>query len=65
MNCWEFRQCPEKTYTSCPAYPNKGLDCWKVTRTKCDSGRIEKVSREEKIEFCRTCDFYIAHANRF
>jgi hypothetical protein len=65
MNCWEFRHCPEKTFTSCPAYPNKGLDCWKITGTKCNLGQLEKATLSEKVEYCRTCDFYKAYANKF
>ncbi len=65
MNCWEFRHCPEKTFTTCPAYPSKGLDCWKITGTKCDAGRIEKHTIDEKILFCRKCEFFVLHANRF
>ena len=65
MNCWEFRHCPEATFKDCPAWPGRGLDCRKVTGTKCDSGRIEKTSLHEKIEFCRTCDYYKQHAHKY
>lgn len=65
MNCWDFRHCPEPVRTSCPAYPDKGTDCWKTTGTKCDSGRIEKATLAEKIAFCRTCDFYNVYANKY
>ncbi len=65
MNCWEFRRCPEKTFAVCPAYPDKGLDCWKITGTKCNLGRLEKATLNEKIEFCRTCDFYKTYAHKF
>ncbi|MBI4685108.1 MAG: hypothetical protein HY755_07895 [Nitrospirae bacterium] len=65
MNCWEYMKCQEETYKHCPAYPEKGLDCWKVTDTKCAKGTVEKLTIEEKIKHCRTCEFYIKHAHRF
>jgi len=64
-NCWEFKNCPMDTYKGCPAYPNKGLDCWKVTGTKCDKGRFEMSTLDEKLEFCRKCDFYKDYAHKF
>jgi hypothetical protein len=36
INCREFRHCSEKTFTSCPAYPNNGLNCCKITGAKRD-----------------------------
>ena len=65
MNCWEYMDCLPEIYKNCPAYPDKGLDCWKVTGTRCDHGRMEKASVTEKIEFCRTCGFYNDHAHKF
>jgi hypothetical protein len=65
MNCWEFRKCPERTFQSCPAYPDRGLDCWKITGTKCNMGTIEKATINEKIEFCRTCSFYNEYAHKY
>jgi hypothetical protein len=65
MDCWEVKQCNEKTYMNCPAYPDNGKDCWKVTGTLCDGGRIQKSSKQEKIAFCSTCDFYKTYANKF
>ena len=64
-NCWEFKKCPEETYTHCPAYPNKGQDCWKITGTKCEKGTLEKASMAEKITYCRKCDFYVKYAHKF
>ena len=64
MNCWEFMQCPQGTFESCTAYPNRGLDCWKVTGNKCGKGQQEMGSIGEKILFCRQCDFYKQHANK-
>lgn len=65
MNCWEFKNCAPVTYQSCPAYPKKGLDCWKITGTKCAQGRVEMATIAEKILHCRTCDFYVKFANKF
>jgi len=65
MDCWEFKKCGSDTYESCPAYPNKGELCWKITGTKCDSGKMEMASLSDKIVFCRGCDFYIQHAKKF
>ncbi len=65
MNCWEFRKCDDGVMKDCPAYPEQGADCWKVTGTLCNSGKLRMKSRAEKIEYCRSCDFYIKYANRF
>lgn len=58
-------KCSEQTFIACPAYPAKGLDCWKVTGTKCAQGKLVKATAMEKISHCRTCDFYIAYAHKF
>ncbi len=65
MNCWEFMKCGEGTFTGCPAYPDKGQDCWKVTGTKCSRGALVMATAMEKIAHCRNCDFYKSHANKF
>lgn len=66
MKCWEYKKCPEEIRNNCPAYPSRGEDCWKVTGTKCDGGRIEKASLEEKIIYCRKeCEFYRLYAHKF
>lgn len=65
MNCWELLDCPEKTYKSCPAYPDKGLTCWKVTGTSCNKGKFKMSTLDEKILFCRTCEFYMKYAQKF
>lgn len=65
MNCWEFKNCPSETHQQCPAYPGRGLDCWRVTGTKCEMGKFEKESVTEKIMYCRECDFYKKYAHKF
>lgn len=65
MNCWEFQECGDAVRSACPAYPANGLDCWKVTGTMCDGGRIQKATKQEKIAFCSTCNFYKTYANKF
>ncbi len=64
MKCWEFMKC--EIYEKCPAYPDRGMDCWKVTGTKCEGGKYEKASLEEKILYCRKeCEFYKKYAHKF
>lgn len=53
--CWEFLKCGREGV--CPAYPDYGFDCYKVTGTEC-RGETQG-SYEEKIAKCRaTCAFY-------
>lgn len=65
MNCWELKECSERTYQACPAYPHRGADCWKVTGTKCEKGTIEKTTSLEKIGHCRACNYYSQFANKY
>lgn len=65
MDCWDFMRCGENTYQRCPAYPNRGRECWKVTGTKCDGGRMEMKNIYEKIEHCRGCGYYIDYAQKY
>ncbi len=53
--CWDFLKCGREK--DCPAYPDHGFDCYKVTGTEC---RGEKQgSYDDKIAKCRTsCAFY-------
>ena len=64
MNCWEFKNCSKETCTKCSAYPDKGLDCWKVTGTKCERGTMEKATLKEKILYCRNYEFYKQFAHK-
>jgi len=65
MECWEFMKCSTKVMQDCPAYPDKGKSCWKVTGTMCDGGKVRMSSLLEKIEHCKECDFYIEYAEKF
>lgn len=64
-NCWEVMDCGEDTYSRCPAYPDLGKECWKVTGTLCAQGRFKMADLSEKILYCRNqCSFYREHASR-
>ena len=64
MNCWEFMKCDKVIFEKCPAYPNHGLDCWKVTGTKCGKGQLEKATIHEKVHYCRQCEFFKEYAHK-
>ncbi len=64
MNCWEIMKCSEEARNNCPAYPDKGLDCWKITGTQCSGGKYKKASLLEKIIHCRQCEFYEKYASK-
>lgn len=58
-NCWEHNDCPPETCRSCPAYPDMGKECWKVTGTLCQHGTLAKKTLGEKLLHCRNhCDYY-------
>ena len=65
MNCWEHMKCAKEVCESCPAYPERGLKCWKVTGTKCAQGKYVMASIEEKIHYCRQCEFYKLYAEKY
>jgi hypothetical protein len=61
-DCWDYLDCPESSRLGCPAYPHMGRECWKVTGTKCDFGRMVQKSYAEKILYCRSqCPFFRNH----
>ncbi len=62
--CWEIINCSEKVRKKCPAYPDKGYDCWKITGTKCKGGTVETATLKEKLVFCKECKFYVENANK-
>ncbi len=58
-NCWEVMECEKGVCMTCPAYPDHGKECWKVTGTLCDHGRLRKTDLSEKIIHCRSnCEYY-------
>jgi hypothetical protein len=64
-DCWKVMGCSEEVRHSCPAYPDLGKECWKVTGTKCAQGRLEMESLSEKIVYCRNeCEFYRNYISR-
>lgn len=63
VNCWEFKKCgrEEGGHMSdelgiCPAYPNNGKHCARVTGTLCD-GKVQGIFAI-KLNSCLKCDFY-------
>jgi len=62
MNCWEYKNCAEEVFKTCPAYPDSGSGCWMLEGVKCQSGEKEFSSLDEQIACCGRCDFY-THAN--
>jgi hypothetical protein len=43
--------------TDCPAYPDRGFDCWNLEATMCRGER--QGAYDEKIGYCRQlCDYY-------
>jgi hypothetical protein len=64
-NCWEHEDCPEEVRKSCPAYPDMGKECWKITGTRCAQGKYEYTSLSEKIIYCRNhCRYYRDHIKK-
>ena len=64
MNCWEFQKCKQELKDKCPAHPNNGKDCWKVTGTLCNG--IQQGTKEKKIHQCSICNYYKSgHAHKF
>ena len=56
-NCWEHRKCGKEK--ECPAYPNRGWECWNVEATLC-RGDVQGTY-DQKIGSCRTlCPYYNA-----
>ncbi len=67
-NCWERKNCGRipggdkvDSLGVCPAYPDRGRDCWRVAGTFC-GGEVQG-SAAQKLMSCTQCDFY-KHAKR-
>jgi hypothetical protein len=63
MNCWEFKKCGRelggvkaKELGVCPAYPNHGRHCARLTGTLC-GGKVQGTFAM-KVGNCIQCDFY-------
>jgi hypothetical protein len=64
-NCWEIMKCAKDVCRECPAHPDHGRECWKLTGTKCDRGSLEKASLSEKIIYCRShCKYYREYVSK-
>ncbi len=63
-DCWEVMVCTGVVRDVCPAYPDHGKGCWKVTGTCCAQGRLVTKDVSEKMLHCRNkCKFYRDHIN--
>ncbi len=63
MNCWEFKKCGReggggkvKELGVCPAYPNHGTHCARITGTLC-GGKVQGFFAM-KLANCMECEFY-------
>lgn len=63
MKCWEYKQCgreaggkKENEMGQCPAYPDHGAHCARITGTLC--GDQVQGSFAMKLVSCMNCDFY-------
>lgn len=63
MNCWEIIKCSEVYRKRCPAYPDKGFDCWKLTGCMCKGGTMQTATIIEKVKICKGCTFYKQYFN--
>jgi hypothetical protein len=58
-NCWEVNGCPEDIFSHCPAYPDFGRECWKVTGNVCGKGMYKKANVFDKLLYCRSeCEYF-------
>ena len=58
-DCWDVTGCNGVVREVCPAYPDHGKECWKVTGTCCAQGSLVMKDLTEKIIYCRNkCRFY-------
>jgi len=64
VNCWEYKNCPEEVFSICPAYPNSGSVCYRITGVKCLEGNAECASVDEQVAYCGRCNFYAQIARR-
>jgi len=55
-DCWTIKKCPKERRDICPAYPDNGQSCWKVSHTMC--GGFQQGSARDKKEKCHECQFF-------
>jgi hypothetical protein len=66
-NCWEVINCSYDVRSKCPAQPDMGRECWKVTGTlcMCSSHEGDKRSLSDKIVVCRNeCAYYQSYIKK-
>jgi len=63
MNCWEFRKCGRERGGDradelgvCPAYPDNGRSCARVSGTMCEG--VVQGDFVLKFPTCITCEYY-------
>lgn len=63
MNCWEYTRCGREKggikvaeLGPCPAYPDGGQTCARVSGTLCNG--IKQGNLASKLTECMRCDFY-------
>ena len=59
--CWEIKNCPEDRKLTCPAHPEYGDTCWKVTGTLC--GGEKQGSYAKKMARCLQCEVHKTHTS--
>lgn len=64
MNCWEYKNCAEEVFKTCPAYPDSGSRCWMLAGVKLQCGEKGFSSLDEQIAHCGKCDFYAQGSTR-
>jgi hypothetical protein len=52
--CWDFTKCKDKE--RCPAYPDRGRDCWDVEGTLC-RGVLQGTAEEKRQNCICLCQF--------
>ncbi len=52
--CWEYSNC--KYHATCPAYPDRGRDCWEVPGTLC-RGHTQGTPEQKRQDCITLCKF--------
>ncbi|MCL6472466.1 MAG: hypothetical protein K6T91_06590 [Firmicutes bacterium] len=56
VNCWEYKNCGRNKDGGCPAYPKRGMECWRISGTMC--GGVVQGTFAQKLASCMECDYY-------